>query len=454
MPDLRKISAAVRSLLAGRTDQVLREILRGTIISIAMQVAEVGTKFGLNLLLARFLGGNGVGLFYLAFTVTTLGAVAGRLGLDRSLLRHLAANIAVENYTAARGAVIQGLAITLLVSCATALVLFAAAPLLATYAFSEPALLHPLQIMTVAIIPLALLTVLSSMLRALRQVFFSQLILSVMWPLLTACGVAAVGTSIGVIGATSIQLVAMTCTAICGLVLLWRVSPRLSGIQGQFSTKLLLQTSIPLFFVTAMNTLLQWSPNIILGFLESGEEVGKFALANRTALLAAFAVSAVNLMAAPNFAALYRRGDFERLSATVRHATLLMLLFGGVPILVLLTFPGSIMALFGEEFRVAGSSLLILTIGQLVSTICGPAGIVLNMTGHEKALQTVTFIALLATWGVSVPLAGLYGSVGMAVAVSLGVTVQNVGSSICVYRNLGILTLPIRIPISKARKPT
>jgi O-antigen/teichoic acid export membrane protein len=247
----------------------------------------------------------------------------------------------------------------------------------------------------------------------------------------------------------------MTGTAICGLVLLWRVSPRLSGIQGHFSTKLLLQTSIPLFFVAAMNTLLQWSPNIILGFLEPGAaEVGKFALANRTALLAGFAVSAVNLMAAPNFAALYRRGDFERLNATVRHATLLMLLFGGVPILVLLTFPDSIMALFGEEFRVAGSSLLILTIGQLVSTVCGPAGIVLNMTGHEKALQTVTFISLLVTWAASLPLAGLYGGIGMAIAVTLGVAAQNVGCSISVYRNLGILTLPIPAPISKARKPT
>lgn len=454
MPNLRKIGTDAMSLWVKRTDHVLREILRGAIISVAMQAAEAATKFGLNLLLARFLGGSGVGLFYLAFTVTILGAVAGRLGLDRSLLRHVAANIAVENYAAARGAIVKGLAITLLASSAISLILFAAAPLLATYAFAEPALADPLRIMTIAIIPLALLTVVSSMLRSLRQVFSSQLILSVMWPLLTACGVAALGASVGVVGATSVQLAAMTCTALLGLILLWRASPRLHGIQGQFPTKVLIQTSVPLFFVQAMNTLLQWSPNIILGFFTSGAEVGRFALASRTAMLAAFAVSAVNFMAAPNFAALHRRGDLERLNATVRQATLLMLLFGGVPITVMLAFPGPIMALFGEEFRAAGLSLLILTLGQLVSTICGPAGMALNMTGHEKALQNVTLVSLLATWGLSLPLSGLYGGVGMAIAVTVGVIVQNVGYSIFVYRNLGILTLPIRLPRPKARKPT
>ncbi|MGH6754680.1 MAG: oligosaccharide flippase family protein, partial [Bradyrhizobium sp.] len=364
------------------------------------------------------------------------------------------ADIAVENYAGARGAAVKGLAITLLASSATSLILFVSAPLLANYAFAQPALLSPLRIMTIAIIPLALLTVVSSMLRALRQIFSSQLILSVMWPLMTACGVAALGASVSVVGATSVQLAAMTCTALLGLILLWRASPRLRGIRGQFPTRTLIQTSLPLFFVTAMNTLLLWSPNIILGFFASEAEVGRFALASRTAMLAAFAVSAVNFMAAPNFAALHRRGDFATLNATARHATLLMLTFGSVPIMVLLAFPGPIMALFGEEFRPAGLSLLILTLGYLVSTICGPCGIVLNMTGHEKTLQNVTLVSLLATWGLSLPLSGFYGGVGMAVAVAAGVIVQNVGCSIFVYRNLGILTLPMRRPIPKARKPT
>jgi O-antigen/teichoic acid export membrane protein len=369
------------------------------------------------------------------------------------LLRHVAANIAVENYAAARGAVVQGLATTLLASSVTSLTLFVVAPWLAIHAFAEPALVNPLRTMTIAIIPLALLTVVSSMLRALRQVFSSQLILSVLWPLITACGVAALGASVGVVGAASVQLAAVTCAAFLGLILLWRASPKLHGIQGRFSTRILIQTSVPLFFVTAMNTLLQWSPNIILGFLASGADVGKFALASRTAMLAAFAVSAVNFMAAPNFAALHRRGDLETLNATVRHATLLMILFGGVPIMVLLAFPGTIMALFGEEFRPAGLSLLILTLGQLVSTICGPGGFVLNMTGHEKTLQTVTFVALLVTWGLSIPLSSLYGGVGMAAAVTAGVIAQNVGCSFFVYRNLRIVTLPIRLPMLKARRP-
>jgi O-antigen/teichoic acid export membrane protein len=199
-----------------------------------------------------------------------------------------------------------------------------------------------------------------------------------------------------------------------------------------------------MLLVTMMYALLQWSPNIILGFFAPSAEVGIFALAARTAMLATFAVSAVNWLAAPNFAAFHKRDDLDSLRRAIQHATLLMLVFGGPVIIFLLAFPTPIMGLFGEEFHGGANSLVILTLGGLINTACGPAGTVLIMTGHERTMRDITLLALGVNWTLSFLLAPAYGSVGIAVAVSAGVAVQNILGVLIVYRRFGILTLPIR----------
>lgn len=426
-------------------DRNLGELLRGTIVSGAMQVVEVAVKFGFNVLLGRLLGASGTGLYYLAFTVTALGSVIGRFGLDRTLIRYIAATMESQNYVAAKGAAIKGIAITLMLSSATALVIFLLAPWLASSVFGENDLIVPLRIMAVAVLPLAMLTVVASMLRGLRKVFFSQLILSVMWPALGAIGIAILGASAGVRGATWAQLSAMIITAALGLLLFWRAAPELHGVRGTFSTKRLFDNGLTMFTITMMNTLLQWSPNLILGCFVPASEVGVFALASRTAALVSFAVTAVNWMAAPLVAAHHERDDFQALEATVRHAVVLMTALGVPLTVILFTVPDWVMSIFGEQFRHGDSILEILTLGYLVSILCGPVGIVLTMTGHEKIQRNISLAALGASCGLGVILSPLYGAQGMAVSVMSGMAIQNILGVVCVYRQLGILSLPIAL---------
>ncbi len=76
------------ALIGHRLDSHMIEVVRGTSVALGMKVLAVGLGFGLNVLLARLLGAEGAGVYYLALTVTSIAAVVGRIGLDNALGPH------------------------------------------------------------------------------------------------------------------------------------------------------------------------------------------------------------------------------------------------------------------------------------------------------------------------------------------------------------------------------
>ncbi len=60
----------------------MRDILQGASIAAALKIISAGLVLGYNILLARLLGAQGVGIYYLALMVTTVASVIGRVGLD------------------------------------------------------------------------------------------------------------------------------------------------------------------------------------------------------------------------------------------------------------------------------------------------------------------------------------------------------------------------------------
>ncbi|GJM17455.1 MAG: hypothetical protein DHS20C13_27820 [Thermodesulfobacteriota bacterium] len=52
--------------------------------------------FILNVVLARLLGAEGSSVFYLAFTIVLTSAVLGRVGMENSMVKFIAINIAFD----------------------------------------------------------------------------------------------------------------------------------------------------------------------------------------------------------------------------------------------------------------------------------------------------------------------------------------------------------------------
>jgi O-antigen/teichoic acid export membrane protein len=150
-------------------DRHFREVLEGSAVAILMRGASAALFLLFNLALAHILGPGGAGLYFLAFTVATIASVLSRMGLDQALLRFISAAAATGEWGIVADTYRKGLTAAFFSSIAITLILYITAPFLATVVFSKPALASPLRIMTLAIVPLALLGLNSESLRALQQ---------------------------------------------------------------------------------------------------------------------------------------------------------------------------------------------------------------------------------------------------------------------------------------------
>ncbi len=172
-------------------------------------------------------------------------------------------------------------------------------------------------------------------------------------------------------------------------------------------------------------------------------EVGIFTVAARTAMLTSLVLMAVNSIAAPKFAELYRLGDMEALNSTARRSAALMTLLAAPLLLAFLAAPRLVMGLFGPEFRAGGFLLSILALGQFVNVATGSVGYLLMMSGHERLARNNTAFAAVLYVALSVALIPWAGPVGAAVATAIGVAALNLSAAYLVWRRLGILTIPV-----------
>src|SRR5262245_11776050 len=132
-----KLFDVARFLPLKHTDPHMSEIISGAGISLTWRIIGAGLAFVFSLLLARFLGGQQAGLYFLAISIVMVVSVASRLGLDNALVRFAASNASQENWIGVRGLVVKGIGIAGMLSLVTTIILFAGADWAARTIFSE-----------------------------------------------------------------------------------------------------------------------------------------------------------------------------------------------------------------------------------------------------------------------------------------------------------------------------
>jgi O-antigen/teichoic acid export membrane protein len=154
-----------------------------------------------------------------------------------------------------------------------------------------------------------------------------------------------------------------------------------------------------------------------LGVFQPPDQVGVYRVAVQMATLASFGLQAVRQVAAPRFAGLHARGRVKRLrvlavsGARVALSFSLLLALG----LVLVGRP-FLKAVFGPEFEASYWPLLILLVGQVVSSAFGPVGYLLNMAGYEKETVRVMAAVVVLNALLNLVLIPVWGTMAAAVA--------------------------------------
>jgi len=442
-------------------DAHMREIVHGASWALALKAIGSGLSFALYVALGRLLGAADAGVYFLALTVATGAAVVGRAGLDYTTTRFVAATSARGDAGALGGLFRTILAIVLGGCLAATAVCLGLSGWLGRRAFTEPALVEPLRWMALSIVPIALLNVLGRALQGLKRIWEANLVMAVSAPALSLVAVFLLTPRWGVLGAVWANTLASGTAMALGVYLWRRATPELRSTRGEFSTSRLLQSSIPLWWVSTLQLIIDASSTVVLGAWAAPADVGIFVVANRAAALTSFVLMGVNSISAPKFAALFEQGDLVTLGRIARNSAKLMALAAAPCLLACLLFPAWIMSLFGPQFAAGAPVLVVLALGQYINVATGSVGFLLMMCGYEAAYRNNFVACTILSLLLNALLVPRFGVLGAAVATGTTLAVQNVIAAVLVWRNLGVMTIPfvaakpraLGVPVSPARSP-
>jgi O-antigen/teichoic acid export membrane protein len=211
-----------------------------------------------------------------------------------------------------------------------------------------------------------------------------------------------------------------------------------------YRTKEWLVNAVPFTLIGGAGIINNQVDILMLGHFRSPEDVGIYRVAVQGSALVAFGLQAVTAVVIPQFARLYAQGDMVRLQRLVTISARVVFITALPVVLIFFAAGGAIASfVFGSEFVASHYPLAILAFGQLVNTLFGPVGALLQMVGHENITARMIILTALLNIPLNAVLIYFYGPSGAAMATAICVGLLHLLLFFVVRSRLGLRALPI-----------
>jgi O-antigen/teichoic acid export membrane protein len=446
-----------------------RRLLSGSTWALGGKIGAATIGIVTNGVLTRLLTKQEFGVYLLAFSIISLGAVIGALGLPKTVLRFVAESMTLGQPGRARRAIYTALGIGFVGALGFSLAyLFIVGDLVSRDLFHRPDL--------VAVIGLSAGWIaISTMQEIMAETFrgFHDIRMATLFG-----GLATAGKSAGLI----MRVMLLACLVLVGLTSGWDTDVRTvmlasiasgvassllaavflhkrisslgtQGADDPISTKDTLGDALPILLISLTSFVLLSAADLwILGIFRSPEEVGLYGAASRLVALIAMPLQLTNLVLPPIIAEMYAQGRTGTLERALRSFSTL----SGVPsLLVLIVFMllgGPILGVvYGPGYQSAAMVLVLLSAGKLAAVWAGSCGAVLQFTGHQGSMLRVNLLTSPIFIVGALLVVRDYGPIGVASMTAAIMVLQNVTLVLVAKRKTGMWT-HVSLSPSRLRK--
>lgn len=411
-------------------EENMKEIILGSFSAFSLKIVANILGFVYSILIARFLGPAGAGIYFLSLTIMKVCSMLGLIGMDKVILRIIAIFNDQNELGKVLGVFQKASGIVLFSSLLLMIGVIWGADLIALKIFSDPFLATPIRLMAIAILPFGLLSLTVSLLRGIKKINYSVMLEELGIPLLGIPLLIILGVSFKINGAVIAYVLSVVIVMLVGLIFSVKSVPSNIVEKNTLDSKSLFASGMPLMWISILALLMAWTDTIMIGMWLDSEAVGIYNVCIRTAGITGFILAAVNAVTAPKFASIYAKGDIESLSNIASDVTKIMTIVAIPFFSLFFFFPSWILSLFGEEFVQGSSALVLLSVGQMANVMAGSVGWVLMMCGQEKKLQHIIFFSIVTNIILNYYLIPRWGIVGASIATSTSLIILNVIANI------------------------
>lgn len=434
------ISRFLTRLQDMRSDEIAATLAKGITSAFGLNIIGRLVSFLLFVILARMIGVQEFGYYVIAWSWGQLLMSFGKFGSDAAASKYVAAYRTQEEWSLFHGHLRYGFVLVLAKSSGLALL-----GALVVWWFEAQIgknLAHTLYITMVMLPSLSLIHFVQASLRAVgdpvRGIFANtvfrsgfQIILVLLLPVLGIRADAVTATVTALV--SSLVALAM---AMGWLRQYLRGYPKAEA--RRYEHKEWYVYSFYILLIASADMIFRQTDTIMLGWLAGAEEAGLYGTASRIGYFVIFGISAANFVITPMISGYHSAGDRRQLQRTVTYAAWLVFALSSAISLALVIAGPFLLSLFGHEFKSALATQNILILGQWLSTLAGPVGSLMIMTGYEKQSSLIFIGVAFLNVVLNALLIPSFGKEGAAIATAISFAVWNVIFLIFIVRRLDI----------------
>jgi O-antigen/teichoic acid export membrane protein len=249
-------------------------------------------------------------------------------------------------------------------------------------------------------------------------------------------------------GATSLTLASYAIALFIGVYILAKLAP--PAVEVPRSTlgrnKELMVASISFGAISAAQLINNNLDLVMIGSLRTSAETGIYKAAVTISSLISFGLAIVNPVIMPKIAALYSTHEMEELKNLITRSAWLITFIAIAGLSAILLFGEEILTvIYGSNFRIGHTALIVLIFGQLANALFGPVALVLNMVGHERTTLAGVSISVVLNAVLNYFLIPEYGIIGAAISTSISLFFWNFTLAILLWRKAGINPTAFRL---------
>ena len=404
-------------------------IIKKSTSALIVRVLGVISTMGISIIISRTFGAEGTGLLSLPNRVVSILSVIAMLGVNQIITKLIAVKRTQHRYQAVMKSALVPVSLTAIFLSVS---LFSLSNYVAVNLLDEIKYAIPFKVLSIGLIFQVIARIYSAGLNGANLIWQSNLVNNTLSNLLTlsafgAAWILCVDLDVILI-AVFMVISRLVMLAVVGVY--WTYVTRKQSIEVEddfeINPKGLLSEARPLYTTAIIAILLENVFVLVLSGFSTVEELGIFSVCTRITLMSSLILQVMISSMSPVISRLYSENETVRLQKSLKKVSGTLLVIGLASILLILLFGKQILSIWGDEFTVGYSSLIVLSIGQLVNISAGLSGTLLVMTGFYKVRRNIAFITMVFSALVSMILIPFYGAMGAAYSFSLSIVFDNV----------------------------
>lgn len=420
-------------------------LLKGSVVVFVGMALGAILGLVVNGLLARLLTHNELGAYFLVFSMATIGAQLANLGMERAVVRMVAAGLGTGQPGRARAAARWAFTFSA-IGCLTlaGALIIGLGDFLARHVYHSELVAGAIVFAAGWVIATALQALVAETFRGFQRFWLATLFSGLFVDVLSVLVFGALWLGHHHASLRNVLLLTIGVTGLSLLVgggILARKVMAL-GREGSLRAREMFSVAWPLLMVNILTFMVGTGVDLwVLGAFRPHSEVALYGAAYRLVFFVATPFIIASQVVPPIIAELHARGEKEHLERSLREVATLAGIPASMVLIAFLFFGGPIMGfVYGSFYSQGAVVLAILSTARLYAVVTGNSGALLMMTGHQRTMMTITAVSAVVAIALELVLVQRFGMVGVAVGTLIAQTLQNSLQLWFGKRRLGIWT--------------